>query len=213
MSAHVCEAFSLRTYNYAEAHRIAVFLTPEFGLLRGVAYGARRSKSRFGSALEPMTMVRLSFRRREGQDLATIQGCEILLAVAAHQRSFEEGLYFSYFAELLAEFGREGVEAQRLFRLARAVLESVGHLPVSLLARYLELWMLQFEGVLPPFEEVLGEELAKKTLEMMRTPPVELTAGTLSDGEIQRLERWTSELIQCHLEKPIKSRRLLRELM
>src|SRR5262245_29699953 len=53
------DAVVLRTYNLAEADRIVLFLTRRAGLVRAVARGARRMKSRFGAALEPFTFVRL----------------------------------------------------------------------------------------------------------------------------------------------------------
>ena len=57
MSLHSTEAFVLRTYSLAEADKICIFLTKELGKVRGVAHGARKIKSRFGSALEPFTQV------------------------------------------------------------------------------------------------------------------------------------------------------------
>jgi len=55
------DAIVLRSYNLAEADRIVVCLTRSVGLVRAVAKGARRMKSRFGAALEPFTLIRLSF--------------------------------------------------------------------------------------------------------------------------------------------------------
>ncbi len=55
------EAFVLRTYRLAEADKIVVCLTRDAGVVRGVARGARRLKSRFGAGLEPCTLVSLSF--------------------------------------------------------------------------------------------------------------------------------------------------------
>ncbi|HCH37140.1 MAG TPA: DNA repair protein RecO, partial [Acidobacteria bacterium] len=41
------EALVLRTYRLGEADRIVVFLTSDRGKKRGVAKGARRTRSRF----------------------------------------------------------------------------------------------------------------------------------------------------------------------
>ena len=49
------------TYTLAEADKICVFLTRDSGKVRGVAHGARKLKSRFGSALEPCTEVILTY--------------------------------------------------------------------------------------------------------------------------------------------------------
>jgi DNA repair protein RecO (recombination protein O) len=208
-----CEAITLRTYPFAEANKIVVFLTPEFGQVRGVAYGAKKSKSRFGASLEPMTHVRLAFKRREHQELAVIENCEIIRALPAYELSWEQNLHFGYFAELLVEFGREQVESEKLFRLSLAVLAAVEQVPISLLARYFEFWVLRLEGVLPALDTILPRGLATSAVSMLKIPPCELTKINLDDNEMQQLETATGRLIEYHLEKPLKARKILKELL
>ena len=49
----------LRTYRLGEADRIVVFLTEHHGKVRAVAKGVRRTTSKFGARLEPLTHVDL----------------------------------------------------------------------------------------------------------------------------------------------------------
>ena len=49
----------LRTYKLGEADRIVVLLTAERGMVRAVAKGVRKTRSKFGSRLEPMSHVAL----------------------------------------------------------------------------------------------------------------------------------------------------------
>jgi DNA repair protein RecO (recombination protein O) len=49
----------LRTHRLGEADRIVVILTAEHGKIRAVAKGVRKTKSRFGSRLEPLSHVNL----------------------------------------------------------------------------------------------------------------------------------------------------------
>lgn len=51
----------LRTYRLGEADRIVVFLTEGHGKVRAVAKGIRRTKSRFGARLEPLSQANLLF--------------------------------------------------------------------------------------------------------------------------------------------------------
>ncbi len=213
MSIYQSEALTQRTYPYGEAHKIAVFLTREHGIVRGAAHGAQSGKSRFGSALEPLTHLRLSFRQREHQDLATIQNCEIIRPFAAFGLSLEQSLYLSYYAELLSEFGQEMKRDERLFRLGLAVLDASERVPVAGLARYLELWLLQLEGVLPTLGKLLPEELAVKTREMMKRPPDKFHDHQWRPEELRSLDRLTSRLIEGHLEKRLKSRKMLEEML
>lgn len=213
MSRHQSEALTLRTYPYAEAHKIAVFFTRSFGKLRGVAHGARKSGGRFGGSLEPLNYVKLSFRRKEHQDLALIQGCEVIKVFWRGAPSWESTLYRSYFTELLLEFSREQEENEHLFRLAVAVLAAMDSVPAFLLARYLELWTLKLEGILPDLDSELPRPVADRARSLMRTPPASLEAGCLTPEDDKRLARFSEKLLEYHLEKPLKTRKLLKELL
>ncbi len=213
MSIYQSDALTLRTYPYGEGHKIAVFLTRKHGIVRGAAHGAQSGKSRFGSALEPLTHLRLTFRQRENQDLATIQSCEIIRPFAAFGLNLEQSLHLSYFAELLSEFGQEMERDERVFRLALAVLDACQRVPVVGLARYLELWLLQLEGILPALDRLLPQESASKTREMMKRPPAKLSGEEWQDQELKSLGRLTNRLIESHLEKRLKTRKMLEEML
>lgn len=213
MSGHQSEALTLRTYPYAESHKIAVFLTRDFGKVRGVAYGAQKAKGRFSGALEPLTQVRLTFSRKENQELASIKNCEIVKAFPAYQLSLEVNLHCSYFAELLVEFSREQEESELLFRLSLAVLEATQKVPIDRVARYFELWLLKLEGVLPSLQEKLPPALAEKVYAMMKIPAAELDTVQLSGKENRRLESLSNQLIEYHLEKRLKAKKMLKELL
>ncbi|MFQ5928456.1 MAG: DNA repair protein RecO [Acidobacteriota bacterium] len=213
MNVHQSEALTLRTYPYAETHKIAVFLTRIFGKVRGVAHGAQGGKSRFGSSLEPLTHLRLSFSRKENQELAVIQSCEIIRALPAYQLTWEVNLHFSYFVELLTEFSKEQEESKMLFRLSLAVLQASRKAPIDLVARYFELWLLKLEGVLPGLEGKLPSALAAKTQDMMKLHPTQLHTINFSPAQSERLESLCGELVEYHLEKQLKTRKLLRELL
>lgn len=213
MNLHQSEALTLRTYPYAEADKIAVFLTRDFGQVRGIAYGAKKSRSRFGSSLEPLTHVRMTFQRKEHQELSVIQNCEIIRAFPAYQLRLEVNLHFGYFAELLLEFAREEQESDHLFRLALAVLEASQQVDIQWLARYFELWLLKLEGILPQLDQRLPSELAEKTRLLLKLHPSQLVNVDLSPPEVKTLETLSGELIEYHLEKKLKTRKMLQELL
>ena len=206
------EALTLRTYPYSEAHRIAVFLTRHLGKLRAMAHGAKGRRSRFGSSLEPLTHCQVAFGRRENQELAVLKQTEILRAFPAYQLSWELNLHFGYFAELLQEFSREEEEAENLFRLALAILDNLDK-PIRLLARYFEFWLLRLEGVLPPLEKHLPAELAARVVALLRFHPRNLDVELIGEPELRRLESLSEQLIEYHLEKRLKSKKMLKELL
>ncbi len=214
MSHHQCEALTLRSYPYSEAHLIGVFLTREAGQLRSIAHGARSGRrSRFGSGLEPLTHVRLKYSQKEGQELAVLRDLEIVQAFPAYELDWQAKLYTAYFSELLLEFTNEGEAVEQIFRLSLAVMGSVMSIPVIQLARYFELWLLRLEGVLPDLASRLPRELASRTLRLMAKHPRDLVSDELTEGEFKRLGRLSEELIESHLEKKLKSSRMLKELL
>ena len=76
MPLHTADALILRTYKLGEADRIVVFLTDDRGKRRGVAKGARRTRSRFAGGLEPLTRARLAYLERERRDLVRLNYVE-----------------------------------------------------------------------------------------------------------------------------------------
>ena len=63
-------AVVIRSYDFGEADRVIVLLTKHHGLVRAVAKGVRRAKSRFGSRLQ--LFVNLDVQLYSGRNLATI---------------------------------------------------------------------------------------------------------------------------------------------
>jgi len=70
-------AISLKSRKWGEADRIVTFYTLRFGKIRGVARGARRMKSRFGSVLEPFVHSDLNLFEKRGDPLYRISQADI----------------------------------------------------------------------------------------------------------------------------------------
>ena len=150
MPLHAAEALILRTYKLGEADRIVVFLTADRGKRRGVAKGARRSRSPFSGALEPMTRGRVAYFERERRELVRLRYVEPVCSPLTSP-SAESLAHVGYFAELIDEWAPEADPNEKLFRLGAAVVESfAAGLPVERLARYFEFWLLRLQGVYPP---------------------------------------------------------------
>src|SRR5437868_9056889 len=123
MPLHTTQAFILRTYALAEADKVCVFLTRDAGKVRGVAHGARKMKSRFGSALELLTEVVLTYYFKEGRELVSISNCDILQSsFYIASRDVETAGALAYLSELLSEFLPDNEPNERLFRLIKATL-------------------------------------------------------------------------------------------
>ncbi len=148
------DALVLRTYKMGETSKIVVLLARSLGKLRAVAKGARGPRSRYQSALEPLSEVRVTLYGRQGTELYRLGACELQRsAFGLLSRGVEESLTLPYFAELLDAFAPEGDTDDAVYRLSTALLgASHDGVPVRLLARYLEAWLLRLHGVYPSLE-------------------------------------------------------------
>lgn len=149
MPLHSGEALILRTYKLGEADRIVVFLTRDRGKKRGVARGARRPRSRFTGALEPMTRASVEYFEKESRELVSLNYVEPLTSPLAARDPDALG-FVEYFAELLDQAAQDADPDERLYRLGSATMQALtGPAPARLLARYFELWLLRLQGVYP----------------------------------------------------------------
>jgi DNA repair protein RecO (recombination protein O) len=149
MPLYTTDALILRTYKLGEADRIVVFLTPDRGKKRGVAKGARRTRSRFGAALEPLTHAGVTYFEKERRELVSLNYAEAVRSAWSAQ-SLDALGHLEYFAELIDEWTPEGDPNPRLFRLGVSLVDALAsRTPVDPLARYFEYWLLRLQGVYP----------------------------------------------------------------
>ena len=151
MAVTETEALVLRTYNLAEADKIVVCLTRNAGLVRGVAKGSRRIKNRFGAALEPFTLLNITYYEKENQELVSMRQVEILKSHFNLSRDPEVLSGFAYMGDLIVEFSPPHQRNDKLFRMINACLSAVAQGPqdLQLILRYFEVWILRLEGFLP----------------------------------------------------------------
>lgn len=149
------EAIVLRTHRLAEADKIVICLTRDAGVVRGVAHGARRLKSKYGASLEAWTHVALSYYEKEGRELVTIRQAEIARSyfdLAA--RSPEAFAALEYLGEMVIEFAPPHEPVNKMFRLTSACIETIAetaHDPAAIRAtvQYFEVWTLKLSGFFP----------------------------------------------------------------
>ena len=211
MPLYTAEALVLRTYKLGEADRIVVFLTRDRGKKRGVAPNARKSRKRFGAALEPLTEVRVSYFEKEQRDLVGLNYAEPVRSplVAASPEALG---YSHYFAELIDEWAAEADVDERLFRLGTSALEAlVTGVPAEALARYFECWLLRLQGVYPA--DLALSSAALTFLDgVRRVGPRDVESLGASTSVLREIELVHRKLIAMHLEREPRSVRVLNEL-
>ena len=153
MPLHDSEAIVLRTYPLGDADRLVSLLTRDHGRLRGVAQGARRPKSRFGAALEPLTYLRITYYERETRDLVRISHCDIQESFLDIQQDYRASLAMALVAEIteavLPEREPQDAAFRLLLHVARNVRESRR---ADLALGYFLVWTMRLAGWLPDLD-------------------------------------------------------------
>ena len=150
-----CEAIVLGTMDYREADRLVTFFCQEHGKLRGVARGAKRSRQRFGGALELFARLQLQVGFKEG--LVQIRGADIVTVYPRIRSDLSLIGCAAYACELVDRLLPEGVANPRLFRLLAAFLERLDQPPYSGAdRRFFEINLMNILGYRPALEHCAG---------------------------------------------------------
>jgi DNA repair protein RecO (recombination protein O) len=149
------EAIVLRTYPLREADLLVTLFTRAEGKVKGVAKSAKRSRKRFGGALEPLTCVRALWQDSPKTDLARLDSCDVLLSPLSSPLGHARLVALSHVAEMLDELLPDREPSDAVFRLAWSVLQALQAGPIWLPVAYFDLWMLRLLGFLPSLDECI----------------------------------------------------------
>lgn len=158
------EAIVLRTYPLREADLLVTLFTRAEGKVKGVAKSAKRSRKRFGGALEPLTCVRAMWQDRAGSELARLDSCEVLLSPLAAAVDYPRLVALAHVAEMLDELIPDREANDSIFRLAWGILQALEEGAIWIPVTYFDLWMVRLMGLLPPLDSCIecGAVLAGK---------------------------------------------------
>ena len=149
MALKQSEAIVLRTYPLREADLLVTLFTRTEGKVKGVARSAKKSRKRFGGALEPLTTVRLYYEDRERQELARLDSCEILESPLSHELDYARVVALEHVAEMLDELLPEREASDTIFRLTASVLRQLRSGSIWMPLTYFQLWLVRLVGFLP----------------------------------------------------------------
>jgi DNA repair protein RecO (recombination protein O) len=221
----------LRTIKLGEADRIVTLVTEGRGKVRAVAKGVRKTKSRFGGRLEPMTHV--AVQMYEGRELDTITQAETL----DHFRSIRDDLDRVARAQALLEVVDQVAQERQanaaLYRMLVGALRALAAANAPLLVPAFFWKLLALEGFQPILDQCAtcgteddlvafdlheggvlcrsdrrGVAVTPEALDLMRR----ILGGGLADALNQPATEATHEVSQLataalehHLERRLKS--------
>ena len=222
----------LRTYKFGEADRIVVMLSEENGKLRAVGKGVRKSGSRFGARLEPLSCIRVRLHCGKGE-LYTISGAEPEQQFPVIRQDLNRLLKSSRMLEIIDRITDDEIPHPGLYLLLRQALETLETTDSPLLLAGFCWKVLAEEGMAPDVDScsVCGSSgplssyavaegglrceqhrgsaaLTEESVEILS----EILGGRLRQAlgrpdtaSVGELERLASRILEMHSERPLRA--------
>jgi DNA repair protein RecO (recombination protein O) len=141
----------LRTWRLGEADRIVNLLTERHGKVRAVVKGVRKTKSRFGARLEPLSHVSLLFY--EGRELDIVTQAEVVELFRPVREDLGRLAKASSLLEATDQLAQERHANPRLFVMLLGALRALSAHDSALLVPAFFLKLLSAEGFHPLLDE------------------------------------------------------------
>lgn len=228
----------LRTYKLGEADRIIVIYTRGRGKVRAVAKGVRRTRSKFGSRLEPGSIVALQLY--EGRNLDIVTQVERLVSLPELRSNLDSYGRAAVVLEAVDQSANEGESNPALFKLLTGALRELDGSGNALVVPAFVAKLLALEGVRPMVEQCVScgseddlhtiqlheggvlcrrcgrggqpiSDEARRALCHVFDGRVRHVLDTTSDAVAQELEALAARMIEQHIERRLKSSAVIYE--
>jgi DNA repair protein RecO (recombination protein O) len=145
------QAIVLSTIDYGDSDRIASLFTLEHGRIKAFARGARKSRKRFGPALESFARIEAQVSIKDG--LSGLRQAEIVKIYPGIRADLPCIAHALYACELVEAMTPEGVPLPRLYRLLATWLDRLeGTVACDADRRFFEINLLNILGYRPALE-------------------------------------------------------------
>lgn len=237
MALYRDEAVVLRAYKLAEADRIIVLFSRGRGKIRAVAKGVRRTRSKFGSRLEPGSIVQLQLY--EGRNLDIITQAERVVAFTNLRSNLDSYGRAALLLEIIDSGVAEGESNPALYKMLSGALQELERAGNPLVVPTFVAKFLVLEGVQPLVDVCVrcgsgknlaaiqiheggvlcrncpgGEPIsdtAREALKHVFEGRVRHVLDTTPADVAQELETVAARLVEQHVERRLRSSAVLYE--
>lgn len=149
MNNFVTDAINLKSYNLSEADKIIVMYSKEKGLIRGVAKGVKKPKSKLGARMDLLVANKLMLYK--GKNMATICQADALNTFNKIRRNMDKIFYSMYLSEIVNNFGIEDDPCSKdvynlLYKALEHISESEEKVEILITVLKFQLKMMQISG-------------------------------------------------------------------
>lgn len=151
MKLYRTDALVLRTVKVREADLLVVLFSREYGKMRVMAHGARKTTSRKRGFVQPFCHTR--FLLHKGREIDSVSQCEGIESFSGLQENLRVLSYASYLADLVENTTAEQEANESIFLL---LLQAFRQLPggdAEVLARAFEARLASFLGYRPVLQQ------------------------------------------------------------
>ncbi len=208
MPARVSETYVLRTYPFRESDLIVSFFTRDQGKLRGVARRARKPKSSFGSGLERLSLINLSYSQKETRELVNLNSCELLQSQFDLLSDFDASVALDYLAEVSDHLLPPNEPNERFFRLLAAILDFMHERAPGAIwtaITYFSLWATRLSGFLPDLsvqgERVISDDSLELASAMLQKHISQIPIRVWNKDTALDLRRFLIRQMEEHVER------------
>ena len=141
-------AIALTSTQFGEGHKMVSLYTEELGRLEATAFGARKTKSRFGSKLEPFTSgIFLLYHKSENSPFS-IQDVEVTGQNGALRNDLNRFLIGNAIVEPVIRFVERMHRDRELFEMLSAALEHLDTIEINKALYLLSMYDLNFLSIM-----------------------------------------------------------------
>lgn len=123
-NSFVTDAINLKSYNLSESDKIVVMYSKEKGLIRGVAKGVKKTKSKLGARMD--LLVANTLMVHKGRNLNTICQAEVVNSFYKTRQDMDKICYSMYVTEVVNNFGiEEDPCSEKVYNLLYNTLDTI----------------------------------------------------------------------------------------
>ncbi len=238
MALYRDDAVVVRTYKLGEADRIVVLFSRGRGKIRAVAKGVRRTRSKFGSRLEPGSVVQLQLY--EGRNLDIVTQAERLFSLPNLRTDLDSYGRAAILLEAVDQVANEGDSNPALFKLLTGALRELNESGSPVVVPAFVAKLLALEGVQPMVDACVScgattdlvamqlheggvlcqrcrhggqpiTEAARVALSHVFEGRVRHVLDTTTPAVARELEALAARMIEQHIEKRLRASAVLDE--
>lgn len=159
MNNYVTDAINLKSYNLSESDKIIVMYSKDKGLIKGIAKGVKKPKSKLGARMD--NLVANTVMLHKGKNFSTICQAQTLDSFRHVRTDLDKIFYSMYVAEIVNNFGLEDDPSSEniynlLYRALNCISEAGNKVQIMLAVIKFQLKMMKESGFSLEFDNCLN---------------------------------------------------------